>query len=64
MEDNKKWGGKREGAGRPKAVEGIRAQHQLRAFDDEWDLIRRFAKIVKHVDKQKCAEVLAQLENE
>ena len=41
------WGGKRTGAGRPvgatKEVSVQRPQHQLRAFPDEWELIREFA---------------------
>ena len=43
-----KRGGMRPGAGRPKgsvSPEGTRKQHQVRAFDDEWDLIYRFAKL-------------------
>ena len=39
-------GGFRPGAGRPKAEE-VRKQRQLRAFDDEWIIIKEFAKIVK-----------------
>lgn len=42
----KTWGGKREGAGRPKgwrkAESQQRKQHQVRAFDDEWSLIKDF----------------------
>ncbi len=52
-------GGKREGAGRKigwrKGFSSIRPQHQIRAFPDEWEYIKRFAKIVKHGDKEACA---------
>lgn len=44
-------GGKREGAGRPKGTErGVdvtRTQRNMRAFDDEWEMIKEFATIVK-----------------
>lgn len=43
-------GGRREGAGRPKGTikpEGVRKQRQLRAYDDEWETIKEFAKILK-----------------
>lgn len=50
MEETKNtWGGKRTGAGRPvgttKEVSVQRPQHQLRAFPDEWELIREFARL-------------------
>ena len=45
------WGGARQGAGRPKGtVKGesvVRGQHQLRAFADEWEIIKEFARILK-----------------
>lgn len=43
-------GGKREGAGRPVgsvSEKGVRKQHQIRAFDEEWEIIRAFSRIVK-----------------
>ncbi len=50
--------GKRAGVGRPKGstkdVHNVRAQHQIRAFDDEWIIINRFAKMVKHGHKKEC----------
>lgn len=59
------WGGKRAGAGRPvgtkKEVSVQRPQHQLRAFPDEWELIREFARLVKHVSKEECAQALSDL---
>lgn len=62
------WGGKREGAGRPKGwrkpFSEARTRRGLVAFDDEWDLIKRFANLVKYSDKEKCAVMLAHLENE
>ena len=44
-------GGHREGAGRPKGTtkpEGVRKQRQLRAYDEEWETIKTFAKILKN----------------
>ena len=44
------WGGVRPGAGRPKGTtkpEGVRQQHQVRAYEDEWAMIKEFAAIVK-----------------
>ena len=43
-------GGRREGAGRRKGTtksEGVRKQRQLRAYDDEWEIIKEFARILK-----------------
>lgn len=59
------WGGVREGAGRPVGTTkkgGQRKQRQLRAYDDEWDIINRFAKMVKHGDKEACIKILEELE--
>ena len=66
MEDVKNtWGGKRTGAGRPvgttKEVSVQRPQHQLRAFHDEWEMIREFARLVKHVSKEECQQALSDL---
>ena len=50
MIKDSQWGGARRGAGRPKGAvkpEGVRGQHQLRAYPDEWEMIRAFAAIVK-----------------
>lgn len=57
MEEKTKgtWGGARPGSGRPKGTtnkelgrEGAqRTQHQVRAFPDEWELIRLFTKITR-----------------
>ena len=61
------WGGKREGAGRKigwRKPEGVRMQRQMKAYDDEWDLIRRFAKIVKHGNKQLAKKMLEIIETE
>lgn len=33
---------------------GVRPQRQMRAYDDEWQLIQQFAKIVKYGDKDAC----------
>ena len=43
------WGGKREGAGRrPKAHDGTeRKMRSTRASDEEWELIKEFAQLLK-----------------
>ncbi len=59
------WGGKREGSGRPKGsvkAEGVRPQHQLRAYPDEWEMILKFAQLIKHGEKDKCNEFLNQFD--
>ena len=40
--------------------EGVREQHQVRAYPDEWEMIRDFAKIIKKGDKQAAQEFLNQ----
>ena len=40
--NNKTWGGKREGAGRPK-VTIKRKQRVIHLFDEEWELIKNKA---------------------
>jgi len=51
-------------AGRPKLQSPedskARKQRQLRAHDDEWELIREFAKLVK-ADIEKARELLSQV---
>ena len=54
-------GGARPGAGRPKKLQGVRKQHQLRAYDDEWELIREFSWFVKHGCKEDCAKLMERL---
>ena len=47
--------------GRPvgwRKVEGTREQKQMRAYPDEWELIQRFAKLVKYGDKVACKKFL------
>ena len=51
--------------GRPlgwRKEEGVRTQRQMKAYDDEWILIRRFAKQVKHGDKESCIKFLEKIE--
>ena len=45
-----------------KKPEGVRKQHQLRAYDDEWQLIQKFAKIVKKGDRPKAELFLNQFD--
>lgn len=57
----KKHGGARTGAGRPLKQDSDkkqRPQHQVRAFDEEWELIKAFSKIVK-TDIDKAKKILA-----
>lgn len=58
-----KRGGKREGAGRPKEKE-IRKNRTMRAFDDEWEIINRFATIVKQGNKEQCLALVENIEGE
>ncbi len=67
METKTGWGGRRTNqTGRPKGTvkenHNPRPQHQVRAFDDEWDLIRRFARLVKHGKMEDCRQALDDLE--
>ena len=62
------WGGKRIGAGRKfgsknKSESLRRKSRSLAAFDDEWLLISKFAKIVKYGDKATCEKFLASFDD-
>lgn len=54
-----RYGGKPLGWRKP---EGTRKQRQLRAYDEEWALIKRFDKLVKYGDKAACIKALEKLE--
>lgn len=54
-----RYGGMPTGWRKP---EGVRGQHQMRAYPDEWELIRRFAKLVKGKGKAACIAALDMLE--
>lgn len=61
------WGGKRPNqTGRPKGTtkgySNQRPQHQVRAFDDEWNIIKRFTTLVKTSKKEECLKALEALE--
>ena len=60
------WGGKREGAGRKpgkqKEISEMRPQRQLRAHDDEWQLIKKFAELVKRGEIEKCKKFISAFE--
>lgn len=63
MTENKNtWGGKREGAGRrPKAHDGTeRKMRSTRASDEEWELIKEFAQLLKD-SPEKAKTVLQAL---
>lgn len=57
-------GGARPGAGRKvgwrKGYSEERPRRQLRAHDDEWQLIKKFADLVKYGDKEKARQILNQ----
>ncbi len=61
MADNN-WGGKRKGAGRPLTAGVVRKQRQLRATDEEWEIIKEFSKILKkdkaHAERMMKTELL------
>ena len=61
MSNTTGWGGKRTGAGRPKGttkdVSVQRKQHQVRAFDDEWEIIKALAAIVKK-DPERAKQMM------
>mgnify|MGYP007070277170 CR=1 FL=1 len=42
--------------------EGVRKQRQIRAYDDEWELVKRFDKLVKNGEKAACIAALEALE--
>lgn len=53
--------------GRPvgwRKPEGVRTQRPLKAYDDEWNLIRRFAQIIKHGNRLNAEKLLIKLETE
>jgi len=39
-----------------------RPMKNMRAWNDEWEIIKRFAKLVKHGDKTACEQALIELE--
>lgn len=65
IEGKSQRGGRREGSGRKvgwrKGYSEQRPQHQIRAHEDEWEIIKRFAKLVKK-DKQDCIKAVEELE--
>ena len=61
-------GGRRPGAGRPrgttKDVHIQRKQRQVRAFDDEWEVIKDFMKAVRVHGVERGRELVQQFEAE
>ena len=41
---------------------GVRTIRTMKAYDDEWEIIRRLAKIIKHGDKEKIVKLLDEIE--
>ncbi len=56
-------GGVRPGAGRP-ALEEKRKMRSMRAFDDEWDIIQKFADFVKSDKKDECVRFVDRVKSE
>lgn len=66
MTEDKTWGGKRPGAGRPrKSEEEIRQRKlcSMRAHLEEWEVIKRFARALKK-DFITSEEMVSRLESE
>ena len=40
--------------------EGVREQHQVRAYPDEWEIIKKFSDIVKKIDKSAAKNFVEQ----
>lgn len=59
------WGGRRTGTGRPVGTKKdiTRKTRSIAAFDDEWEMIRQFSKIVKK-DKDTAKKILDGYYNE
>lgn len=53
----------RVNGGRPKK-EVTRKSHNVRAFDDEWEVIRRFTRLLKHGHREELEAVIAMLEKQ
>lgn len=52
------WGGRRANqTGRPKKAEGVRPSCNMRAYPNEWELIKAFAAIVKK-DRERAKRIL------
>jgi len=50
-----RFGGKPLGWRKP---EGVRAQHQVRAYDDEWQVIKDFVKILRERGVEETKKML------
>ena len=61
-------GGRRPGAGRPKGttkdVSCQRKQRQVRAFDDEWEAIKEFMKVVRVRGVERGRAIIEQFKAE
>ena len=55
-------GGARPGAGRKKGEKDTRPQHQVRADETEWDVIKRFASLAKKGNLDACREFVEKME--
>ena len=54
------WGGKRDGAVRPKLKGRTRKQNQMRATPEEWAIIKAFGEIVKYGDQDAAKDFVEQ----
>lgn len=55
------WGGRREGSGRPKQ-DAVRKMRSTRAYDDEWELAKRFLELMKKGHLEECRVFIKKLE--
>ena len=55
-------GGARHGAGRKKGEKDPRPQHQVRADETEWDVIKRCASLAKKGNLDACREFVEKME--
>lgn len=50
-----RYGGMPKGWRKP---EGTRKQRQVRAYDDEWEIIREFIKVMREIGVEKAHELI------
>lgn len=58
MSETSRKVGRPEGYRKP---EGVRTMRSLKAYDDEWQIIKTFAAELKKGDKQKCLDFIQSL---
>lgn len=66
MAEGSTRGGPRQGAGRPKGSKNtvkrpVRPSQVMRAFDDEWEIVKRFAYYLKHGRREECEKFINEM---